>query len=290
MKTNRIIHADVLEGFKEIDDNSVSLIFTSPPYNLKINYGTYEDNMPWGDYLEWLLKVWKESKRVLRKGGRLAINMATITNREDSHKEYFRFIGKYLANQMEQINMLPFAEFVWYKQDAAGRKTAWGSWCSCSFPTIRSTHEFVYVFAKDQYRLEGDIELSDMTPKEFTDWTFSTWSIRPETKKLGGHPVPFPQELAKRVIKLFSYRNDIVLDPFSGSGTTSYVANKYGRKYLGIDNNIQYCNFAEDRIKKYNDMNLYNNDYIPRSERLKKYKNENKDRKTDSEERIGLFD
>ncbi|MFW6172277.1 MAG: DNA-methyltransferase [Elusimicrobiota bacterium] len=288
MKTNRIIHADALEGFKEIDDDSVSLIFTSPPYNLKIDYGNYEDNMPWNDYLEWLLEIWKESKRVLRSGGRLAINMATITNRQDSHKEYFRFIGKYLANQMEQINMLPFGEIIWYKQDAAGRKTAWGSWCSCSFPTIRSTHEFIYIFSKDQYRLDGDIELSDMTPEEFNKWTFSTWSIRPETRKLGGHPVPFPQELAKRVIKLFSYRGDVVLDPFSGSGTTSYVANKYGRKYLGIDNNAQYCNFAKERIKEYNDINLYNDDYISRSERLKKYKDKNKI--IDSEKRMGLFD
>jgi DNA modification methylase len=280
---NKIICDDNLNVLKKMPDNCVSLIFTSPVYNLKIDYGSYKDDMPWSDYMDWLKKIWIESKRVLRSGGRLAINMATITNRQnDKDKEYFRFIGKYLSNQMEEIGMLPFAEIVWYKQDAAGKKTAWGSFDSCSFPIMRSTHEFIYVFSKDKYKLEGDSELSDMTIKEFNDWTFSTWFVRPETRKLGGHPVPFPEELAKRVVKLFSYREDTVLDMFSGSGTTLYVANKYGRKYIGIDCDEDYCDFARNRIEEYDNCKIVEDEYVPRSDRLAKNKKNSLQEKEES--------
>lgn len=270
---NSIIHADVLDGLKKVPDESVSLVCCSPPYNLSIDYGSYEDDMPWKDYIDWLTNVWKECKRTLRTGGRLAINMATITNRQDPENEYIRVIGHYLCQQMKSIGMLPMSEIVWYKQDAAGKKTAWGSWCSCSSPIMRSTHEYIYVFAKDQYRLDGDSELSDMTPEEFNDWTFSTWFIRPETRKLGGHPVPFPEELVTRLVKLFSYRDDVVMDPFCGSGTTPYVSTRLGRKYIGIDCDAAYVEYTRDRVENTDDM-FSDPSYVPRSERLRKLKEE----------------
>jgi DNA modification methylase len=277
---NKIILGDCLDVLKTIPDNSVSLIFTSPCYGVGINYDNNSDNMLYQDYLDWLKNIFIECKRVLRVGGRLAINMAITNRQEDKNKEYIRILGKYLGNMMEEIDMLPFAEIIWYKQDSAGKKTSWGSYCSCSTPIIRSTHEFIYVFSKEQYKLEGDIEESDMEPDEFHQWTFSTWFIQPETTRPGNHPVAFPLELAKRVIKLYSYRNDVVLDPFSGSGTTCLAAYLLNRKYIGIDISKKYCDFAENRIEKAkqeSEMQLEQKEYILRSERLKRYKKTNKD-------------
>ena len=273
---NKIIHADVLDGLKQIPDGTVSLVVSSPPYNLKINYDNHQDEMPYRDYLNWLKEIFIECKRTLRTGGRIAINMATITNRQqDKDKEYFRFLGKHLGNLMDEIGMLPFAEIVWYKQDAAGKKTAWGSYCSCSLPVIRSTHEYIYVFSKDQFKLEGDSELSDIGPKEFNDWTFSTWFISPETRNLGNHPVPYPEELVKRVIKLFSYRGDLILDPFVGTGTTTAVAAEYGRRWLGIDNSETYVRYAtkrtEEAFSRNKQLELME-PYVARSIRLKQIK------------------
>ena len=129
---DKIMLADVLDGLKKIPDNCVTLVWTSPPYNLKVDYGSHQDDMPWMDFQKWLTDVWRECKRVLRPGGRVAVNLATITNRQpDKNKEYFRFVAKYLGNQMDEVGLLPFSEIIWYKQDAAGKKTAWGSYCSC---------------------------------------------------------------------------------------------------------------------------------------------------------------
>jgi len=173
---------------------------------------------------------------------------------------------------MDEIGMLPFAEIVWYKQDAAGKKTAWGSWCSCSCPIMRSVHEYIYVFSKDKYSLEGDIEQCDLDPQEFNDWTFSTWFISPETRNMGGHPVPFPEELVTRAVKLWTYRGDTVLDPFSGSGTTSYVAMLLGRNYIGIDIDPEYVDYAKGRIEMSDDLFADQKQYVPRSVRLDRIK------------------
>jgi site-specific DNA-methyltransferase (adenine-specific) len=273
---NKIIYADVLDGMKQIPDDSVSLVFSSPPYSLGLSYDNHSDDMSHKDYIAWLENVFTECKRVLKRGGRLAINVATITNRQaDKDKEYFRFAAKHFGNMMDRIGLFPFAEIIWYKQDAAGKKTAWGSYCAPSFPIIRSTHEYIFVFSKDQFRLDGDIEQSDMTPEEFQEWTFSTWFVKPETRNLVDHPAPFSESLAGRVIKLFSYRGDLVLDPFNGTGTTTYMAYKLGRRYLGIDNSKKYCDFAINRIEKAKEeesLELDVESYVPRSKRLEEYK------------------
>jgi len=269
---NKIICDDVLSGLKKITDNSVHLIFSSPPYNVKINYGNHEDDMLYDDYLLWLKTIFIECKRVLVPGGRIAINIDAMTNRQvDKDKEYVRCIYAHLYNIMTEIGLLFRTEICWYKQNSVGKATAWGSYLSCSNPIIRRNHEYILVFSKDGWKLGGDPELSDMSKEEFEAWTFSTWFIHPETKKVGGHPVPFPEELAKRVIKLFSYRGNTIMDIFSGSGTVPYVAYRLGRKYIGIDNEEKYCDFARDRIEQV-DNSLFPEIYVPRSERIKSYK------------------
>lgn len=272
---NHILYGDVLDCLRVVPDKCVHVVACSPPYNLSLNYGNYSDNAPWKDYLEWLFKVWQECCRVLVSGGRLVINIDSITNRQDPDEsgEYIRPILAELVFQMRKIpGMMYRAEITWAKDTVVGRATAWGSWMSASNPIIRRNHEHLLTWSKDTWRIEGDSELSDMTRKEFEQWTMSTWYITPETRNLGGHPAAYPEELVRRIIKLYSYRGNIILDPFSGTGTTCAVALREGRKYIGIDNYLPYVEFAEKRIKKEESMNSLTGAYEPRSSRLKSSK------------------
>ena len=265
---NEIINKDVLEGLKDIPDESVSLCFFSPPYNINITtYGHHNDNLSWTDYLDWMKKICIECKRILRKGGRLAINIDAVTNRqEDKDKEYIRPIHYYLCKIMKEIGLLFYTEIEWVKQNAVGKDSAWGSYLSCSTPVLRRNVEFIFVWSKDQFTLPGDLEQSDMTPEEFHLYTLSAWHIQPETRKPANHPAPFSEELAKRMIKLFTYRDDLVVDPFNGSGTTTYMAAILGRRWIGIDNNPKFCEYARSRIQKSH--MCIEIDYIPRSQRM----------------------
>lgn len=129
-------------------------------------------------------------------------------------------------------------------------KFAWSgnSYQSCSNPIIRRNHEYILIWSKGSYKLDGDKENCDLTDKEFQQWTMSMWFIQPETRKLGSHHVPYPEELVKRLVKLYCYQGDIVLDPFMGTGTTAVVAKRFGRKYIGIDNDLKSVEYARKRI------------------------------------------
>lgn len=166
-----------------------------------------------------------------------------------------------------------------------GRVTWCGnSWLLCSDPTVMRNHEQILVWSKGSYVLEGDSEMSDMTKEEFLEWTRSTWLVSPETDRKRGHPAPFPEELAKRMIKLYTYRGDLVLDPFNGSGTTVAVAAANSRRYLGIDVGREYCNRAEKRVKAIlNKKTDLFEEYVPRSKRMKSYK------KTPESPQVELF-
>jgi modification methylase len=272
---NAVICGDSLQELKNIPDKIVSLTITSPPYNLGISYNTHQDDQPYAEYIQWLKSIFAEVYRVTRDGGRCAINIDAMTNRqEDRDKEYIRNIYADLSFVMKEIGWLFRSEICWYKHQAVGKATAWGSFASCSNPIIRRNHEYVLVFSKGNWLLEGDNEMSDMTKEEFCEYTLSTWIIKPETTKPGGHPVPFPPELVKRLVKLYCYRDDLVLDPFNGSGTTTYVAKMLKRKYLGIDMDKKYCDYAKNRTESYVDLF---DDYVPRSKRLEITKNSKKE-------------
>jgi len=245
---NEIICADVLDGLKKIDDESVHLTFTSPPYNVNLNYKNSSDNLAYEDYIQWLKKIFTSIYGKTVNGGRVAINIDAITNREDDKdQEYIRAIYPHLYNIMKEIGWKFRTEICWSKQNAVGRATAWGSYMSSSNPCLRRNHEYVLIWSKGDWKLESE-EKSDITKQEFELYTLSTWHVQPQTKKLAGHPAGFPEELAKRVIKLFSFPGQTVLDPFSGTGTTAKVAYMWNRNYLGIDNCEDYCEFARNRI------------------------------------------
>jgi len=257
---NKIHCTDVIEGLKKIPDNSVTLIFTSPPYKVGIKYNTHDDNAQWKDYLEWLSNIWKECGRVLREGGRLAINIDSIVNHEDDRvQEYYRPIYADLINQMRNVTGMNFrTEICWYKQNTVGRKTAWGSWKSPSNPIIRRNHEYILIWDKNTHTLANETgKISDLTPKEFNEFILSTWFITPETRNIGDHPVPFPEKLAKGIIKMNSYPDDIVMDIFSGTGTTCYVAKQLGRKFIGLDLDQKYVDFSNNRLNDISKTDLF---------------------------------
>jgi DNA modification methylase len=288
---NTVINDDCVSGLRKVPDGIVTLIVTSPPYNVKIEYGhkrcngckrenvpadeakcsicgstdvvalnNHEDEQPYLNYVKWLGEVFQQCYRVLRSGGRLAINIDAMTNRQDDKdQEYVRDIRTDLANILKPMGFKFFGEHVWYKSSKDpsfnggqfnGKKTAWGSYMSPSTPAVRRNHEYILVYSKEQFKLEKTPESGDpdITGPEFQTFIASTWSMQPETRNLADHPVPFPEELPYRCVKLYTYPNDIVLDPFNGTGTTCLAAKKHGRRYIGIDMDPAYCKYAEDRL------------------------------------------
>ena len=223
-----------------IPDNSVALAFTSPPYNVGKDY---DDNMTLEEYLDLIKRVGQDVYRVLKPGGRYVVNIANL-----GRKPYIP-LHSYFYQVHSEIGFLPMGEIIWQKGKGANGSCAWGSWRSAKSPRLRDLHEYLLVFTKQGFSRPDKGEL-DLSAEEFMESTLSIWQIQPEFAKKVGHPAPFPVELAKRVIKLYSYVDDVVLDPFMGSGTTCVAAKKYGRHYVGFDISSEYCRMAEDRIAK----------------------------------------
>lgn len=236
-----VIHGDALEVLEALPADSVHLAITSPPYNVGIQYAGYADQRRHGDYLSWLSTVWRALLRVLVPGGRFALNVAP-TSIKDFHP-----IHHDLSHDLRELGYIMRTEIIWYKQ-TMGRRTAWGSWRSPANPHIVPSWEYVLVFSKGTWRLEGDRSQIDIGAKEFQDYSDGFWSIPPERRR-GGHPAPFPEELIRRLVRFYSYRGNVVLDMFGGTGTVASVARANGRHYLHIDSSSEYCALALERIR-----------------------------------------
>ena len=195
---NKIINGDVLKVLEKIPNNTVHLVITSPPYNVGKNYDSHNDKMNYGEYLNWLNKVWIEIKRVLVPGGRFCLNIAPTGIKD------FVPIHQDFTNQLRKIGMIFRTEIIWYKQTML-KRTAWGSFKSPSNPHIVPSWEYVLIFSKNQNKLEGNPEDADITKEEFMKFSDGMWHIPPETQR-NGHPAPFPEELIYRLIKFYSYR------------------------------------------------------------------------------------
>ena len=226
-----------------IPDNSVALAFTSPPYNVG---KLYDDNMTLDAYLELIQNVGKEVYRVLRPGGRYVVNIANL-----GRKPYIPLHAYFYKVHMD-IGFLPMGDIIWQKGKGANGSCAWGSWKSAKSPRLRDLHEYLLVFAKDSFSRPDKGE-SDISKEEFMESTLSIWQVPPESAKKVGHPAPFPIALASRVIKLYSYVDDVVLDPFAGSGSTCVAAKALKRHYVGVDISAEYCALAETRIATINE-------------------------------------
>ena len=242
---NKIVCGDSETILKAFPDNFVDIIVTSPPYNFGLKYENdkNKDALYWQDYFDKLKKIWKECFRVLKPAGRLCVNIQPL---------FSDYIPTHhlISRQLLELGLIWKAEILWEKHNYNCKYTAWGSWKSPSMPYLKYTWEFIEVFCKESHKKEGDSGKIDITGDEFKKWVYAKWDIAPEgNMKKYNHPAMFPEELVVRLLKLFSYQNDIVLDPFNGVGTTTLVAHNLGRRYIGIDVSSQYCKTAEERLK-----------------------------------------
>ena len=239
---DRVIHGDALQTLQSLGDGSAHLVVTSPPYNLGIDYKNHSDDLSEADYLEWMGRVWKECKRVLCHGGRLCINIGENKRQTIAQPTFSAFI-----QQCVELRMLYRGMIIWNKNSAA-KHCAWGSWKSPSNPHLVPRHEYIIVFSKGGYKLQGRAADADISDKEFMAYTRTVWDFGTESKKRVGHPAPFPINLPARLIRFYTYKGQTVLDPFGGSGTVGVAAKQLERRYVLIDNCKEFCELAERRI------------------------------------------
>ncbi|MCQ2166513.1 MAG: site-specific DNA-methyltransferase [Bacteroidales bacterium] len=228
------------EKMSELPDNSVQLMITSPPYNVTKEY---DQNLTLEQYLSLLNSVLTETYRVLVNGGRACINIANV-----GRKPYIP-LSDMVGRLMAEIGFNYRGEIIWDKGASAGGSCAWGSWMSASNPTLRDIHEYILVFSKGDYARPKKTD--SISKEEFLEWTKSIWHMNTESAKRVKHPAPFPEELPARLIKLFSFKEDIVLDPFMGSGTTAIAALKNSRHFVGYEISQTYLDIANNRINDY---------------------------------------
>ncbi|MHA1239273.1 MAG: DNA-methyltransferase [Promethearchaeota archaeon] len=225
----------------QLPDNSVHLTITSPPYNVTKDY---DDNLTLIEYLKLLTEVLEEIWRVLVPGGRAAINIANI-----GRKPYIP-LHSYIIEIMHKIGFHMRGEIIWNKAASAGVSTAWGSFASASNPCLRDVHEYILIFSKITNRLEKGEKKNTIEKSNFVEWSKSIWKFPAVSAKKVGHPAPFPIELPRRLIEFYSYKNDVILDPFIGSGTTALAAIELNRHYVGYEISQEYVDLARKKIKE----------------------------------------
>lgn len=227
---------------RELPDNSLHLMVTSPPYNVTKEY---DADLSLDEYLALLGRVFAETYRVLVDGGRACVNVANL-----GRKPYIP-LSDYISRVMIEIGFQMRGEIIWHKRAGAGVSMAWGSWQSATNPVLRDVHEYILVFSKGSFHRNKTGKVDTITKEQFIQWTKSVWTLNPESARKVGHPAPFPIELPYRLIQLYTFKDDIVLDPFMGSGTTALAALDAKRKYVGYETNPKYVKLAERRIALY---------------------------------------
>ncbi|MCB2179553.1 site-specific DNA-methyltransferase [bacterium] len=232
------LYCQSAEQMSQVPDNSVGLVVTSPPYNVSKQY---DQDLSLPEYLDLIRRVGAEVYRVLRPGGRYTVNIANL-----GRKPYIPLTAFYYQVHLE-LGFLPMGEIIWQKGRGASNSTAWGSWMNARSPRFRDVHEYILVFAKQAFT-RPDKGQSDIDKEEFMAGTLSVWEILPESAKRVGHPAPYPVALVDRLVRLLSFRGDVVLDPFIGSGTTAVAALNAGRHFVGYEVEPAYIDLAKKRI------------------------------------------
>ena len=232
------------EQMSAIPDDSIHLMVTSPPYNAKKEY---DEDLSLTEYRELLYAVFAETYKKLVTGGRACINIANL-----GRKPYIP-LHSFIIEDMLNIGYYMRGEIIWDKGRSAGSSTAWGSWASAANPVLRDVHEYILVFSKDSFSRKSEGKENSIRKEDFLEWTKSVWTFPSVSAKRIGHPAPFPEELPHRLIQLYTFKEDVVLDPFCGSGTTCFSALKSGRHYIGYDIEEKYIELANERIRAYAD-------------------------------------
>ena len=254
----------------EVPDRSVALVVTSPPYFAGKEYEIeIERGVPvsYVDYLTLLREVFAECVRTLEPGGRLAINVANLGRRP-----YRSLSADVISILQDDLGLLLRGEIVWLKQRGSSGSCAWGSFQKATNPVLRDTTERVIVASKGRFdralnpRRRAELDLpfeSSMTREDFLEDTIDVWEIPAESATRVGHPAPFPVELAARLIELYTYRGDLVLDPFVGSGSAAVAAVQRGRHYVGYDLDQSYIRAAEARLEDHRQRQLTADSRLP---------------------------
>lgn len=238
----KIYNQDILK-FSALSENSVDLIVTSPPYNLDISYNSNDDNMCHNDYLQFTRQWLQKCYDLAKDDGRICLNVPL-----DKNKGGQQSICADITNIAKQIGWKYQSTIIWNEGNIS-RRTAWGSYLSASAPYVIAPVEVILLLYKNSWKKTSGSKISDIDKKEFIEWTNGVWTFNGESKKRIGHPAPFPVELPKRCIKLFSFVDDLVLDPFVGSGTTLLAAAMNKRKCIGVDIDKEYCDLSIKRLQ-----------------------------------------
>ena len=232
------IFAHSSENMSELPDNSVALMVTSPPYNVGKDYDL---DLTLDEYLNLLERVLTETKRALMPGGRIAFNVANV-----GRKPYIP-LNSFVAVMASRLGLLMRGEIIWVKGRGVSGSCAWGCWMSAGNPTLRDLHEYVLVFSKDRFDRPCKGR-STIDRDEFMRATTSVWEIPTESAKRVGHPAPFPVALVERLIQLYTFEGDVVLDPFMGSGSTAVAAKRLGRHFVGYEISQEYVDIIHKRL------------------------------------------
>jgi len=236
------IYNDDFLKIDSIEEGSIDLVVTSPPYNVGIKYNSHDDKMTYEDYLsftrDWLAKCY----RLVKDDGRFCLNIPL-----DKNKGGQQSVCADITTIAKQVGWKYHSTIIWNEQNIS-RRTAWGSWLSASAPFVIAPVEVIVVLYKDRWKKTSGSRKSDISKEEFVEWTNGVWTFMGESKKRVGHPAPFPVELPKRCIRLFSFVGDLVLDPFLGSGSTLIACLLTERRGIGVEIDKNYCEVAKKRI------------------------------------------
>lgn len=241
----------------KIAQGSVALVVTSPPYFAGKQYEEEleRDGVPGSylEYLELLRAVFAECKEKLEPGGRIAVNVANL-----GRKPYRSLAADVIKILQDDLGLLLRGELIWRKGEGASGSCAWGSFRSAANPVLRDITERVIVASKGRFdrartvkqrEAEGLPHESTLMTEDFMALTLDLWSIPPESARRVGHPAPFPVELPEQLIRLYTFKDDLVLDPFMGSGSALVAAAKLDRRYVGYDLDPAYVAIAEERVR-----------------------------------------
>lgn len=238
---NIMLYNDSVLNKQLLQPQSLDLIITSPPYNVGIEYNSNADSNDYKEYLEFC-KIWlKNCYFWAKNGARFCLNIPL-----DKNKGGQQSVGADLTQIAKKVGWRYHSTIIWNEGNIS-RRTAWGSWLSASAPYVIAPVELILVLYKGEWKKQYKGQ-SDIQKQEFMDWTNGLWTFNGESKKRIGHPAPFPRELPRRCIKLFSFVGDVVCDPFSGSGTTMIESYLNKRQFVGIELDSTYCELSKNRF------------------------------------------